>query len=43
MGAEVRVAGSAAEAMTAVEEFRPEVLLCDIAMPGEDGYTFIRK
>ena len=29
--------------MTAVQEFRPKVLLCDIAMPGEDGYTFIRK
>ena len=43
MGAEVRVAESAAEAMTAVEAFRPSVLLCDIAMPGEDGYTFIRR
>jgi two-component system CheB/CheR fusion protein len=42
-GARVRVAESAAEAMTAVEEFRPEVLLCDIAMPGEDGYTFLRR
>ena len=29
--------------MTAVAEFRPEVLLCDIAMPGEDGYAFIRR
>jgi two-component system CheB/CheR fusion protein len=43
MGAAVRVAGSSAEAMTAVKEQRPKVLLCDIAMPGEDGYTFIRK
>ncbi len=43
MGARVRMAGSSAEAMTAVLEHRPKVLLCDIAMPGEDGYTFIRR
>jgi CheY-like chemotaxis protein len=24
-------------------EWRPDVILSDIAMPGEDGYTFIRK
>ena len=42
-GAEVRMAESAAEAMTAVAVFRPRVLLCDIAMPGEDGYSFIRR
>lgn len=42
-GAQVRVAESASEAMTAVEAFRPEVLLCDIAMPGEDGYSLIRR
>jgi two-component system CheB/CheR fusion protein len=43
IGAQVRVAESAQEARIAVEEFRPRVLLCDIAMPGEDGYTFMRK
>jgi two-component system, chemotaxis family, CheB/CheR fusion protein len=42
-GASVKVAESAQEGMSLVEEFRPEVLLCDIAMPGEDGYSFIRK
>lgn len=42
-GANVMMAESADEAMAAVEEFRPEVLLCDIAMPGEDGYSFIRR
>jgi CheY-like chemotaxis protein len=26
-----------------LEEFRPEVLLCDIAMPVEDGYSLIRR
>jgi CheY-like chemotaxis protein len=39
MGAEVKVAQSAAEAMTAVTEFHPQLLLCDVAMPGEDGYA----
>jgi len=43
LGAKVALAASAAEAMTALGEFRPEVLLCDIAMPGEDGYTLLRK
>jgi len=43
MGAEVKVAGSAAEAMTLLAKFHPEVLLCDVAMPGEDGYAFIRR
>jgi two-component system, chemotaxis family, CheB/CheR fusion protein len=43
MGADVQVAESAAEAMSAVVAFRPQVLLCDIAMPGEDGYVFIRR
>jgi two-component system CheB/CheR fusion protein len=43
MGAQVRVAQSAADAMTAIDEFRPQVLLCDIAIPGEDGYTFLRR
>jgi two-component system CheB/CheR fusion protein len=42
-GADVRMAESAAEALAAVEEFRPELLLCDIEMPGEDGYALIRK
>ncbi|HEX6275520.1 MAG TPA: CheR family methyltransferase [Polyangiaceae bacterium] len=43
MGAEVKLAESAAQAIALVGSFRPEVLLCDIAMPGEDGYTFMRK
>ena len=42
-GARVRLAGSAAQAMEVVDEFRPEVLLCDIAMPVEDGYSFLRR
>jgi two-component system, chemotaxis family, CheB/CheR fusion protein len=42
-GAEVRVAESAEQGVTAVVEFRPEVLVSDVAMPGEDGYAFIRR
>jgi two-component system CheB/CheR fusion protein len=42
-GARVRVAESAAQAMALVDELCPEILLCDIAMPGEDGYSFLRR
>jgi PAS domain S-box-containing protein len=42
-GAEVRTAASAAEGLSILGEWRPDVILSDIAMPGEDGYTFIRK
>jgi two-component system CheB/CheR fusion protein len=42
-GAEVRAVGGAADAMQALSEFRPDVLLCDIAMPDEDGFKLIRR
>jgi PAS domain S-box-containing protein len=42
-GADVRAAGSAAEALGAIDELNPDVLVSDIAMPGEDGYELIRK
>jgi two-component system CheB/CheR fusion protein len=42
-GAQVELAASAAEGMIAIDAFKPQVILCDIAMPVEDGYTFIRK
>jgi len=42
-GAQVRATASVAEAMTEIERDRPDVLLSDIAMPGEDGYALIRK
>ena len=42
-GATVRTAASAAEGMIAFHQFHPDVLLCDIAMPVEDGYAFIRR
>jgi CheY-like chemotaxis protein len=43
LGADVRAVGSAAEGMTALEELHPQVLLSDIAMPGEDGFSFMRR
>jgi CheY-like chemotaxis protein len=42
-GATVGTAGSAAEALTELHHFRPDVLIADIGMPGEDGYDLIRK
>jgi CheY-like chemotaxis protein len=41
-GAEARVANSAAEALELLEVWVPDVLLSDIAMPGQDGYSLIR-
>jgi CheY-like chemotaxis protein len=41
-GAEVETAASAAEARARLEQRRPDVILCDIGMPDEDGYTLIR-
>ncbi|HKP86992.1 MAG TPA: PAS domain S-box protein [Blastocatellia bacterium] len=42
-GAEVRAAGSAAEGLEAVRAWGPDVLISDIEMPYEDGYSFISK
>ncbi|MBC8131880.1 MAG: PAS domain-containing protein, partial [Deltaproteobacteria bacterium] len=42
-GATVMTAGSAAAAISMFRHFHPHALLCDIAMPVEDGYAFIRR
>jgi len=42
-GADVTVVGSADEALTVLRRWRPDVLLSDIGMPGDDGYVLIRK
>lgn len=42
-GAEVETAASANEALAVFEEFKPDVLVSDIAMPIEDGYSLIAK
>ena len=43
LGAIVRAVPSAEAALAAMADFRPEAILSDIAMPGEDGYSFIRR
>ncbi len=43
MGAEVKTCESAREALQTLEEWRPDVLMSDIGMPGEDGYSLINK
>jgi signal transduction histidine kinase/CheY-like chemotaxis protein len=42
-GAEVRSCESAHEALAKLAEWRPDVILSDIAMPEQDGYSFIRQ
>ena len=42
-GARVTAVGSAAEALAVLEREQPDVLLSDVAMPDEDGYSLIRK
>lgn len=42
-GAEVTAASSVAEAMATLEHARPDVLVADISMPGEDGYSLIKR
>ena len=42
-GAEVKTCKSAGEALSKLVEWKPDVILSDIAMPDEDGYSFINK
>jgi signal transduction histidine kinase/DNA-binding response OmpR family regulator len=42
-GASVMAVASAEEALVAFEKFQPVVLVSDIGMPGEDGYSLIHK
>ncbi len=42
-GMQVMTATSASEAFEVIRESKLDVLISDIAMPGEDGYSLIRK
>jgi hypothetical protein len=42
-GAEVTPVASVIEALQALQQLKPDVLISDIGMPGEDGYGLIRK
>ena len=41
--ARVKTCASVSEALAEVEGWAPDVIVSDIEMPGEDGYTLIRK
>jgi PAS domain S-box-containing protein len=41
-GAKVHAAASVRQSLIAIRQFSPQVLISDIAMPEEDGYTLIR-
>ncbi len=41
--AKVETARSVSAALEVLEWYRPDVVVSDLAMPGEDGYSFIRK
>ena len=43
VGAEVMASASARQCLEGISEFRPDVLVSDIAMPLEDGYSLISK
>ena len=43
LGAEVKACASSEEAMGALTEWNPDVIVSDIEMPDEDGYELIRK
>jgi PAS domain S-box-containing protein len=42
-GARVVAVDSTAAALEVLDELRPDVILSDLEMPGEDGYSLIRK
>ena len=42
-GAEVRSVGSVPAALALLASWRPDVLVSDLSMPGEDGYSLIAR
>jgi signal transduction histidine kinase/CheY-like chemotaxis protein len=42
-GAEVKTCATAAEALAALDDYQPDLLISDIGMPEEDGYDLIRQ
>jgi CheY-like chemotaxis protein len=42
-GMKVRLAASVATALAALHQERPDIIVSDIGMPGEDGYALARK
>jgi PAS domain S-box-containing protein len=42
-GSEVITTSSAADALVAIEQHKPDILISDLGMPDEDGYSLISK
>lgn len=42
-GADLKIASSAAEALAILQQWAPQVLVSDLAMPGVDGYGLIQQ
>jgi PAS domain S-box-containing protein len=42
-GADIVTCSSASEALAMLDEYAPDVLVSDIGLPGEDGYSLIKK
>jgi CheY-like chemotaxis protein len=43
LGAQVQSAGNAREGLAILASDRPDIVLCDLSMPGEDGFDVIRE
>ena len=41
-GQEVRVANDGSKGITLAREFRPQIVICDVGLPGMDGYAVAR-
>jgi signal transduction histidine kinase/CheY-like chemotaxis protein len=42
-GAEVETVENARDGLRELKKFKPDLLLCDLAMPGEDGFSLMQK
>jgi len=42
-GAQAREVASAQAALEAIAEIQPDLIICDLHMPGQDGCSFIRQ
>ena len=43
LGHQTEIAHNGTQAIALVEQFRPEVVLCDLGLPGIDGYEVARR